>query len=50
MLSSPQRRAEVSELVHGARSCTEARACLADLDSLPLAMVTSSEHDIVVVI
>jgi hypothetical protein len=45
MLSSRQRRADVSELTHISRSCSEARACLADLGNLPLAVVTSSEHD-----
>jgi pimeloyl-ACP methyl ester carboxylesterase len=45
MLSSRQRRADVSELAHVKRSCDEARACLVDLGTLPLAVVTSSEHD-----
>jgi len=45
MLSSRQRRADVSELAHISQSCNEARACLADLGTLPLAVVTSSEHD-----
>lgn len=44
-LSSYDRRAVASELTHVKRSCDEARACLADLGSLPLAVVTSSEHD-----
>lgn len=45
MLSSRQRRADLSEMTHIRRSCDEARACLADLGTLPLAVVTSSEHD-----
>lgn len=45
MLSSRQRRADVSELAHVGRSCNEGRACLADLGTLPLAVITSSEHD-----
>lgn len=45
MLSSRQRRAGVSELVHIDRSCDEARGCLTDLGTLPLAVVTSSEED-----
>jgi len=45
MLSSRQRRADVSELAHVSQSCNEARACLADLGTLPLAVITSSEHD-----
>jgi pimeloyl-ACP methyl ester carboxylesterase len=45
MLSSRQRRAYLSEMTHIRRSCDEARACLADLGTLPLAIVTSSEHD-----
>jgi pimeloyl-ACP methyl ester carboxylesterase len=45
MLSSRQRRADVSELAHVSQSCDEARACLADLGTLPLAVITSSEHD-----
>ncbi|HEV8274926.1 MAG TPA: alpha/beta hydrolase [Streptosporangiaceae bacterium] len=45
MLSSRQRRADVSEMAHVGRSCNEARACLANLGSLPLAVITSSEHD-----
>ena len=45
MLSSRQRRADVSELVHLSRSCNEAWACLTDLDTLPLAVLTSSEND-----
>jgi pimeloyl-ACP methyl ester carboxylesterase len=45
MLSSRQRRADVSELAHVSQSCNEARACLADAGALPLAVVTSSEHD-----
>ena len=44
MLSSRQRRADVSEMAHLSRSCSEARACLADLGTLPLAVITSSEH------
>jgi pimeloyl-ACP methyl ester carboxylesterase len=44
-LSSHARRASVSELAHIKRNCNEARACLTDLGSLPLAVVTSSEHD-----
>jgi pimeloyl-ACP methyl ester carboxylesterase len=44
MLSSRQRRADVSEMAHLGRSCNEARACLADLGTLPLAVITSSEH------
>jgi pimeloyl-ACP methyl ester carboxylesterase len=43
-LSSRQRRADVSEMGHIRRSCSQARACLADLGTLPLAVVTSSEH------
>jgi pimeloyl-ACP methyl ester carboxylesterase len=43
-LSSRQRRADVSEMAHLSRSCSEARACLADLGTLPLAVLTSSEH------
>lgn len=45
MLSSRQRRADVSEMAHVKRSCSEARACLTDLGTLPLAVITSSEHD-----
>jgi pimeloyl-ACP methyl ester carboxylesterase len=45
MLSSRQRRANVSELVHVKRSRDEARACLTDLGTLPLAVITSSEQD-----
>jgi pimeloyl-ACP methyl ester carboxylesterase len=45
MLSSRQRRADVSELAYISRSCSEAWACLADLGTLPLAVVTSSKHD-----
>ena len=45
MLSSRQRRADVSELAHVSQSCNEARACPADLGTLPLAVITSSEHD-----
>jgi pimeloyl-ACP methyl ester carboxylesterase len=45
ILSSRQRRANVSELAHVKRSRDEARACLADLGTLPLAVITSSEHD-----
>jgi pimeloyl-ACP methyl ester carboxylesterase len=44
-LSTYGRRATVSELAHIKRSCDEARACLAELGTLPLAVVTSSEHD-----
>jgi pimeloyl-ACP methyl ester carboxylesterase len=44
MLSSRQRRADVSEMAHVKRSCSEARACLADLGTLPLAVITSSEY------
>jgi pimeloyl-ACP methyl ester carboxylesterase len=44
-LSSYGRRVIASELAHVKRSCDEARACLANLGSLPLAVVTSSEHD-----
>ena len=44
-LSSRQRRAAVSELVHIGRSCDQARPCLTDLGTLPLTVVTSSEHD-----
>jgi pimeloyl-ACP methyl ester carboxylesterase len=45
MLSSRQRRADVSEMAHTSRSCNDVRACLVDLGTLPLAVVTSSEHD-----
>jgi pimeloyl-ACP methyl ester carboxylesterase len=45
MLSSRQRRADVSEMAHISRSCNQARACLAGLGTFPLAVVTSSEHD-----
>jgi pimeloyl-ACP methyl ester carboxylesterase len=45
MLSSRQRRADVAELVHLSQSCDQARACVADLDDLPLAVLTSSEQD-----
>jgi hypothetical protein len=44
MLSSRQRRADVSEMAHISRSCSEARACLADLGKVPLTVITSSEH------
>jgi pimeloyl-ACP methyl ester carboxylesterase len=44
MLSSHQRRADVSEMAHVGRSCDQARACLADLGTLPLAVITTSEH------
>jgi hypothetical protein len=43
-LSSRQRRADVSEMAHLRRSCDQARACLGDLGTLPLAVITSSEH------
>ena len=45
MLSSRQRRADVAELAHLSQSCDQARACMADLDNLPLAVLTSSEDD-----
>jgi pimeloyl-ACP methyl ester carboxylesterase len=45
LLSSRQRRAAVSELAHLGRSCDQARPCLTDLGTLPLAVLTSSEHD-----
>jgi pimeloyl-ACP methyl ester carboxylesterase len=45
LLSSRQRRAAVSELAHLGRSCNQARPCLTDLGTLPLAVITSSEHD-----
>jgi hypothetical protein len=35
----------VSELAHIARGCDWARPCLTDLGTLPLAVITSSEHD-----
>jgi pimeloyl-ACP methyl ester carboxylesterase len=44
LLSSRQRRADVSEMAHIGRSCDEAAACWADLGTLPLAVLTSSEH------
>jgi pimeloyl-ACP methyl ester carboxylesterase len=45
MLSSRQRRAAVSEMAHVSRSCNEARVCLTDLGTLPMAVITSSAHD-----
>jgi hypothetical protein len=45
LLSSRQRRAAVSELAHLGRSCNQARPCLIDLGTLPLAVITSSKHD-----
>jgi hypothetical protein len=44
MLSSRQRRADVPEMAYIRRSCSQARACLAGLGTLPLAVITSSEH------
>jgi hypothetical protein len=35
----------VSELAHLGRSCNQARPCLTDLGTLPLAVITSSKHD-----
>jgi pimeloyl-ACP methyl ester carboxylesterase len=45
MLTSRQRREAVSELIHINHSCDEARGCLIDLGTLPLAVLTSSEDD-----
>jgi hypothetical protein len=45
LLSSRQRRAAVSELAHLGRSCNQARPYLTDLGTMPLAVLTSSEHD-----
>ncbi len=45
MLASRQRRTAVSELAHITRSCHQARPCLTGLGTLPLAVITASEHD-----